>query len=115
MAAPSPSTSPLRSFENGLHDADGSSGSSVASVFRASHAFSVPNVSGASAPPASISGAAPLRTRSQASPIATADEEHAVENVKFGPDNACSMPNHDAAALFIAINTVYGLRRSELS
>ena len=98
-----------------MHDAAGSTGSSVASVFNASHAFKVPSVNGASAPPASITGAAPLRIRSQASPIATAEDEHAVENVRFGPERRCSIPIHDAAALFIAINTVYGLMRSELS
>ncbi len=75
----------------------------------------MPSVNGASAPPASITGAVPERIRSQASPIATADDEHAVENVKFGPDSACSIPIQDAAALFIAISTVYGLMRSEFS
>jgi hypothetical protein len=75
----------------------------------------VPSVNGASAPPASITGAAPLRILSHASPIATADDEHAVENVKFGPESPCSIPIHEAAALFIAISTVYGLMRSEFS
>src|SRR6188508_1779902 len=84
IAAPSPNTSPLRFFANGLHDADTSSGSSTASVLSASHAFSVPKVSGASLPPAIITSSSPEAMRLHASPIATADEEHAVEYVRFG-------------------------------
>jgi len=52
---------------------------SLANVFNASHAFIVPKVSGASAPPATITSASPEAMRRAASPIATADEEHAVE------------------------------------
>src|SRR5688572_23043389 len=85
IAAPSPSTSPLRFLANGLHDADTSSGSSIANVFSASHAFKVPNVSGASLPPAIITLSSPVAMRFHASPIATADEEQAFEYVRFGP------------------------------
>src|SRR5262245_49140545 len=85
IAAPSPNTSPLRFFANGLHDFDGSSGSSTANVFSASHAFKVPNVSGASLPPAIITSRSPVAMRFHASPMATADEEQALEYVRFGP------------------------------
>src|SRR5688572_5048416 len=106
IAAPSPSTSPLRAFANGLHEAEASSGSSVANVLSASQAFSVPNVSGASLPPAIITSSSPVEIRFQASAIATADDEQAVEYVRFGPKRRWSMPIHAAAALFIAISTV---------
>jgi hypothetical protein len=85
IAAPSPSTNPLRFLAKGLHDVDASSGSSVANVFSAAQAFSVPNVSGASLPPAIITSASPVAMRFQASPIATDDEEQALEYVRFGP------------------------------
>ncbi len=51
--------------------------------------------------------------RRAASPMATADDEHAVEYVRFGPRSPCSMPIHDAAALVIASSTVNGGTRSE--
>ncbi len=79
IAAPSPSTMPLRFFENGRHDADGSSASIVATVCNASQAFSEPGDNGASAPPAIATSSSPRATRSQASPIATVDDEQAVE------------------------------------
>src|SRR4030095_4015409 len=85
IAAPSPSTIPLRFLANGLQDADTSSGSSVANVFSASHAFRVPKVSGASLPPAIMTSSSPVAMRFHASPIATADEEQALEYVRVGP------------------------------
>src|SRR5262245_11336792 len=87
IAAPSPRTRPLRFFANGLHDVDGSSGSSAAMVFSASQAFSVPKVSGASLPPAIITSSSPVAMRFHASPIAIDDDEQALENVKFGPSS----------------------------
>ena len=78
MAAPSPSTMPLRSRENGLHEAGALAGSILASVCSASHALSEPSDSGASAPPATDMSRSPRAMRSHASPMATADEEHAV-------------------------------------
>src|SRR4030095_4571387 len=86
IAAPSPSTSPLRFFANGLHDADTSSGSSIANVFSASQALSVPKVSGASLPPATCASSSPIAMRFQPSQIATADEEQALEYVRLGPN-----------------------------
>src|SRR4051812_4376251 len=106
IAAPSASTSPLRSFANGLHDAEGPSASSHASVFSASHATRVPNESGASLPPANMISVSPLAMRRAASPMATADDEQAVENVRFGPVNPYSIPIHDAAALVMGISTL---------
>ena len=79
MAAPSPSTSPLRSAANGLQLFAGSTGSGGASVFSASHATSVPRFRGASDPPAIITSTSPPAMRIAASPIATAEDEHAVE------------------------------------
>jgi hypothetical protein len=113
-AAPSPSTSPLRSFAErlaGRRRIDGSLRS------RAFAALPKPACRASTALPLRprASPRAPLRILSHASPIATADDEHAVENVKFGPERRYSMPVQDAAALFIAISTVYGLMRSELS
>ena len=70
---------PAAVLAKGLHEAAGSSGSSVASVFNASHALSVPKLSGASLPPAIITSVSPQAMRRAASPIATADDEHAVE------------------------------------
>ena len=70
---------PLRFFENGRHDAEGSSASMVATVCSASQAFSEPGDNGASAPPAMATSSCPQATRIQASPIATADDEQAVE------------------------------------
>src|SRR3954471_2954158 len=101
IAAPSASTSPLRSFANGLHDAEGPSASSHANVFSPSHATRVPNESGASLPPASMMSASPLAMRRAASPMATAEDEQAVEKVRFGPVNPYSIPIQDAAALVI--------------
>src|SRR5687768_1010785 len=85
VAAPSPSTSPLRFLANGWQEADASSGSSIANVFSASQALRVPKVSGASLPPAIITSSPPSAMRFQASPIATADEEQAFEYVRLGP------------------------------
>ena len=79
MAAPSPSTMPLRFIENGRHDADGSSASIEARVRSASQAFNEPFDSGASVPPASATSSCPQATRIQASPMATVDDEQAVE------------------------------------
>ena len=79
---------------------------------RASHAFSVPNVSGASVPPAIMASTSPAAMRRAASPIATADEEHAVEYVRFGPSSPWSSAIHAAGALFIAISTLKGFTRS---
>jgi len=115
MAAPSPSTSPVRFLANGLHEAPGSRASSTASVLSASHARIVPNVSGASAPPAIIASASPVAIRRAASPMATADEEHAVEYVRLGPERRCSMTIHAAGALLIVSSTVNGCTRSEPS
>ena len=98
---------------NGLQLAEASAGSSAAIVFSASHATSVPRLSGASLPPAIITSTWPEAMRSAASPIATADDEQAVEYVRFGPVKPWSMPIHAAAALFIAISTLNGLTRSE--
>ena len=79
IAAPSPSTMPLRFFENGLHEADTSTGSTVANVCNAAQALSEPFDNGASAPPAIANSSSPRAMRCQASPIATADDEQAVE------------------------------------
>ena len=106
---------PLRFLENGLQDADGSPASIAASVCSASQAFSEPKDSGASEPPASARSSSPEATRRQASPIATADDEQAVEYVRFGPRSPCSMPIQPAGALCMPIRTVYGLMRSEAS
>jgi len=96
-----------------LHEAPASPGSSGASVFSASHAFSVPKLSGASAPPAIIMSASPRAIRRPASPIATEADEHAVEYVRLGPARPWSSPIHAAAALFIAISTLNGFTRSD--
>jgi len=77
--------------------------------------LSVPKLSGASAPPAIITSTSPAAMRRAASPIATADDEQAVENVRFGPSSACSRPIHAAGALFIASSTLKGFTRSEFS
>ncbi len=106
---------PLRFRENGLHDAAGSSGSIVASVFIASQAFSEPSDSGASAPPAIARSRVPAATRSHASPIATAADEHAVEYVRLGPPRPCSLPIQPAGALCMPPRIVNGLMRSERS
>ena len=106
---------PLRFFENGLHDADGSIASMAASVCSASQAFKEPNESGASAPPAIATSRSPPATRRQASPMATADDEQAVEYVRFGPRRSYSMPIQAAGALCMPISTVNGLMRSESS
>jgi hypothetical protein len=79
IAAPSPSTMPLRFFENGLQEADGVSSSMLAKVCSASQAFNEPNERGASAPPAIARSRLPPATRNHASPMATADDEQAVE------------------------------------
>ena len=70
---------PVRFFENGRHEAEGSTGSMLATVCSTSQAFCEPGDSGASAPPAMATSSCPLATRSQASPMATADDEQAVE------------------------------------
>ena len=70
---------PLRLPAKGLHEADGSAASMLATVRSASQAFSEPKASGASVPPASAMSRSPWASRSQASPMATADDEQAVE------------------------------------
>ena len=68
----------------------------------ASHARSTPKVKGASVPPASMTSTSPERILCAASPRATAEDEQAVEYVRFGPVIPWSMPIQEAAALFIA-------------
>jgi predicted AlkP superfamily pyrophosphatase or phosphodiesterase len=83
--APSPSTIPVRSSENGRHDAAGPEASSLARTRKPSHAFNMPKVSSASAPPAIIASARPWRIMLAASPIANAEDEQATEKVRLGP------------------------------
>jgi putative transposase len=78
VAAPSPSTMPVRFLENGLQDSLGAATSLLASVCIASNAFIEPSASGASEPPATARSTIPLTTRCQASPIATPEDEQAV-------------------------------------
>ena len=82
MAAPSPSTMPLRSFENGRQV-------SGDTTRNASQAFRIPKLNGASLPPVTARGAAPDRTIQNAWPMACEAEEQAVDMVKLGP----VMPN----------------------
>ena len=51
----------------------------------------------------------PRRRRSHASPIATAEEEQAVEYVRFGPLRSYSMPIHAAGALVMPMRMEKGL------
>src|SRR6185437_9783098 len=115
IAAPSPNTSPLRLAEKGLQEAEGSLGSSLARVCNASQAFSAPNDSGASEPPVMARSISPRRTRSDASPIETADEEQAVEEVRFGPLKSYSIPIQAAGALVMPMRMENGFMRSQPS
>ena len=92
MAAPSPSTMPARSSGERL----AGRGWLVrlrprASVCKASQALSEPERQRSFRTAGDCKSTSPPRTRRHASPIATAEDEHAVEYVKFGPRRSCSM------------------------
>jgi hypothetical protein len=57
----------------------------------------------------------PLKIRRAASPKATADDEQAVEKVRFGPRSPYSIAIHAAAAFVMAESTVKGFTRSDFS
>src|SRR5882724_5206890 len=113
--APSPSTTPDRFFENGLQDVVQSIGSSIAKVLSASHDLTLICVSKASAPPATIASACPFWTTRYPSPMATADEAHALANVRQGPRNPCSSAICEAAAFGMTRIKENGLTRPNLS
>ena len=74
MAPPSPRTMPVRSLENGRQV-------SGDTTRRASQAFKMPKLNGASLPPVMAIGAAPERTIQNAWPMACDADEQAVEIV----------------------------------
>ena len=98
MPAPSPSTMPWRSFENGRQV-------SGETTRIASQALRMPKLNGASLPPVRAISAAPDRTIQNACPMAWPADEHAVEIVKLGP----VMPNSIEMWLAPAFAMVFGM------
>ena len=79
IAAPSPSTKPVRSELKGRQAREGSSPSGDARVCMACQARTILGTSNASAPPARAQWISPLAIAFAASAIATADDAHATE------------------------------------
>ena len=84
IAAPSPSTMPLRLRENGRQV-------SGAMTRSASQPMIVPNVNTASVPPVTATSTEPARTMWKATPIAWLAEAHALATVNDGPVMPCSI------------------------
>ena len=91
MPAPSPSTSPSRSAENGRQV-------SRATARNASQPLSTPQASGASVPPASMTSARPSRSWSTAEAMAWLDDEQAEVTPNTGPRRPCTMLTWPAGA-----------------
>lgn len=108
MPAPSPSTNPWRSAENGRQV-------SGARTRSASQALSTPHESGASVPPATITSARPSLIWSTAEAMAWLAEEQAEVTPKVGPRRPRSMLICPAGAPGITFGTVKMPARSLFS
>ena len=104
MAAPSPSTRPLRSFENGRQV-------SGAITRIASQPRTVPKVRQASVPPVTAQSTMPERTIWNESPIAWVAEAQALATTKAGPRRPHCIDTWLAEALTISFGTVRGNTR----